>query len=173
MLLQFLNTPNDPTIMQSHNRDLTGMQPSRRRVRGHSRGFSLVEMALALGVMSFAMVPLIGVLPSGLSTFKQAMSSTIESEIVQRLTNDMLLSNFSTLGTYTTSYYDHEGMQVSQNSPDLVYTATLKLTSVSKSNSPADLANATAADIVLITITSKSNPNQPHQYSVVLANNGQ
>ena len=149
-------------------------------------GFSLIEVALSLGIIGFAMTALIGLLPFGLLTFKQAMTNTVESEIVQNLTNDILLSNFSNLHQYNgQSYsYDKEGVSLS-DSTGAIYTATVSMKGVDGSNSPTGLINngvstsATAANTsaynVTITIspTNAKTPSLAHSYSVIVANNNQ
>jgi uncharacterized protein (TIGR02598 family) len=47
---------------------------NRRRPFSHLSGFSLVEVVVALGIVSFAVVALIGLLPAGLNAQRQAAS---------------------------------------------------------------------------------------------------
>src|SRR4051812_25122874 len=54
--------------------------PSRSRA-----GFSLVEVALAIGIVAFAFVALLGLIPTGLNTFRQAIDKKNETAIVQDL----------------------------------------------------------------------------------------
>jgi uncharacterized protein (TIGR02598 family) len=128
-----------------------------------SRGFSLIEVAISLGIMGFACAALVGLVPIGLTSFHQAMGNTIESEIVQNLTNDMLLANFSDLYQYSyanstasanqTYYYDSDGTLLTVTTTGVVPTGTVytvvvtlsPLTSTaSSSNSPAGLTVSTA-----------------------------
>jgi uncharacterized protein (TIGR02598 family) len=57
-----------------------------RSLRRDHRGFSLVEITLALGVASFSLVAICGLLPTGLRTqqtsISQATASSITSEII-------------------------------------------------------------------------------------------
>lgn len=142
---------------------------------------------MAIGILGFVMVTMIGLLPGGLANFKQAMGNTIESQIVQSLSNDLLLDNFSVLSTYAQAtpstqvyYYDNEGSQL-PSSTNHVYQATLTLTAVDNTNSPITYYNSTttspAAYNVTITITNASDntgytQQHPHQYSLIIANNG-
>ncbi len=50
-----------------------------------SRAFTLVEMALALGIVSFALVALLGMLPIGLQASRAAGDLTVTTEITHRL----------------------------------------------------------------------------------------
>lgn len=150
----------------------------------HSAGFSLIEVALSLGIVGFTMTALIGLLPFGLTSFKQAMTNTIESDIVQNLTNDLLLSNFSNLYQYDgqSFYYDREGLVLSSRT-GATYTATVSLKGVDGNNSPLALVNNgvstsvtaanTSAYTVTIKVTNVTLPIPAHAYPVIIANNNQ
>ena len=165
---------------------------SKNRNKGFSQGFSLVEVAMALGVVSFVMVTLVGLLPGGLTSFKQAMANTIDSQIVQSLTNDLLLDNFSNLVTYVPTgakatpvyYYDSEGVQCPSQT-GAIYKATIALSPIDSTNSPVTFNNndssaspaSIAAYCLVITITNVSDNTSltlqhPHKYSIIIANNG-
>src|SRR5471030_2824318 len=81
-------------------------------------GFSLVEVAMSLAIVGFACVALIGMLPMGLTSFHQAMGNTIEADIVQNLSNDMLLANFSDLYQYS---YRDSGLVTAANASQTYY----------------------------------------------------
>jgi uncharacterized protein (TIGR02598 family) len=51
--------------------------------------FSLVEVVLALGVVAFAIVAIIGIVPTGLSTGHSAQDDTRATQIAQDLINSM------------------------------------------------------------------------------------
>ena len=153
--------------------------------RKRQGGFSLVEVAMALAIMGFACISLIGMIPIGITSFHQAMGNTVESEIVQNLSNDILLADANGLGQYTTQsfYYDSMGVPLT-TSANAVYTATITLAPVSSANSPTSLvynngvttstagANTSAFNLT-ITIQCVNNPLQPHKYSVIVSNNNE
>jgi uncharacterized protein (TIGR02598 family) len=149
--------------------------------RDPRNGFSLIEVAISLAIMAFTCVSLMGLIPIGLTSFHQAMGSTIEADIVQDLTNDMLLANFSNLNQYSyansttpanqTYYYNNEGSPLPVTTPGAVpagtvYTAVVSISPVSSSNSsssnsPVNLsANgiSTLTSAYKITITVASSP---------------
>ena len=142
------------------------------------RGFSLIETAVALAIVSFSCTCLLSLLPASLNAFHQAMGNTVESQIVQSISNDLELDNFSTLTGYVTSpptfYYDHEG-QLLPNPTGACYTVTVGMNKVTSVNSPADLDSASATSVaaynVSVSISSTSQPHA-HVYSVIIANNG-
>src|ERR1700722_12946177 len=60
-------------------------------------GFSLIEVAIALGVVSFAFVGVFGLLPAGLTVFRKAMDISVSSQIFQKIVEDARATDFSTL----------------------------------------------------------------------------
>jgi uncharacterized protein (TIGR02598 family) len=63
----------------------------------HPAAFSLVELALALGIVSFAFIGIFGLIPTGLNTFHQAMDASIGSQIAQRVITDVQQTDFNLL----------------------------------------------------------------------------
>ncbi len=99
--------------------------------RSRTKAFSLVEIVLAIGIVSFAFVAIFGLLPVGMTTFRQAMDTTVSSQIVQRVVNEAQQTDFSTLtanaGTPQLRYFDEQGNEVpSQN--DYIYTVQVTVT---------------------------------------------
>jgi len=64
---------------------------------GKKQGFSLVEVVLAIGVISFAFLSVLGLLPLGMTTFKQSMETTVSSQIAQRVLNEAVQTDFDLL----------------------------------------------------------------------------
>ena len=65
-----------------------------------------------MGVIAFAMITSLGIIPVGLSTLRQAMDNTVESQIVQGLGAKILLTPYSQLATNFSGavfYYDEQG----------------------------------------------------------------
>ena len=60
-------------------------------------GFSLIEVVLAIGVVSFAFVGILGLLPAGLSLFRQATDMSVGAQILQKVTDDARQMDFATL----------------------------------------------------------------------------
>lgn len=81
-------------------------------VVGESRGFSLVEVVLAMGVATCFLLGIVGLLPVGLSTFQNAMEKTVEGQIVQRLSGEIILTPYTQLPVSygnKTLFFDLEG----------------------------------------------------------------
>lgn len=141
------------------------------------RAFSLVEVALALGIMAFAIAGIVGLIPFGLTSFRQAMNNTAESAIVQGLTNEILLTDFSNLKTMANSqgkayYFDADGDPV-QTAAAALYTAQIRFTDLHPNTptscNPLNTLSSSAGTTALITIT-KIDKTRDH-FSVVIGNN--
>ena len=79
------------------------------------RAFSLVEVTLALGIISFSLVAVLGLMPVGLTTMRQAMDASIEEQIVQKITGEVHLTPYSKLSTAMIGksfYFDDQGLVV-------------------------------------------------------------
>ncbi len=148
-----------------------------------SQGFNLIEVTVALAVISFSCTCLLGLLPASMSAYHQAMGNTVEAEIVQSISNDLALNKFSTLSGYAsapttipTYYYDNEG-GILPGTTGHIYQATFTLTQITSANSPANIDPATGpvgGYLVTVSITNTTmGASAPHTYSFVLANNGQ
>lgn len=70
---------------------------SRSSVRARQRGFSLVEITIATGIAAFGLITLIALIPSGMTTFRDAMNVTVSSQIAQRLIKEAVQTDYDTL----------------------------------------------------------------------------
>ena len=62
--------------------------------KSKSAGFSLVEVALAIGIVAFAFVALLALLPAGLTTFRRALDISICTQIAQRIVSEAQQADF-------------------------------------------------------------------------------
>lgn len=62
-------------------------------------GFSLIEVALAVGVLGFGLLATFGLIPVGMSTFHQAVNTSIGAQVVQHVINDARQADFTALLT--------------------------------------------------------------------------
>ena len=136
-----------------------------------ARGFSLIEVALALGIVSFAMVSLMALIPVGLGSFQKAMNLTVEAQIVQGITTDVGLRKFSTLAP-AQYFYDAQGTPVT-SSRGRVYTAALSFRDGLSNVKSGETLDAASGSLASIDITSTVNPGQVRHYTILVANNGQ
>ncbi len=146
-----------------------------RRPFSRSIGFTLIEVTISLGIVSFAMVSLVGLLPAGLSSFRSAVSTTIEAQIVQSLSEDISRTDFTNLQGLTgqTYTYDSRGVKTLANDSATIYTAKVMLDPITDLNSyPVclqDAASRNEAYNMRIQITAIGRP-QVARYSLVVAN---
>lgn len=120
------------------------------------RGFSLVEVVLAIGVVALAFIPIFSLLPAGLTTFRQAIDNSLGSQIVQRLVGDAQQTDYATLiatATYQ-RYFDEQGNEVTSDK-DYLYTAEISV------NALTELPNASVpptGSLTTVTIKLANNP---------------
>jgi uncharacterized protein (TIGR02598 family) len=101
----------------------------RRGLFGDANAFSLVEVTLALGIVAFSLVTLLGLMPMGLATFHKAVETSVSSQIVQQVVTDVEQTDFSQLTTSATGvtqlglrYFDDQGNELpSATSPGAIY----------------------------------------------------
>ena len=61
----------------------------------NQRGFSLVEVTIALGIIAFALTTLMAMLPLGLGSMHDSKRDTIDARIVQDLTSQLQATDWS------------------------------------------------------------------------------
>lgn len=134
------------------------------RTKTASKAFSLVEVVLAIGIVSFAMVSILGLIPVGLHTFRSAMDLSVEAGIAQKLVADVQRTDFQNLQSTNLSF-DDQGVPVAP--AGAVFTAqvappqALAADGIMQSNA--------AARTVLIKISNRMNPGQTNSYPVVVS----
>ncbi len=103
--------------------------PPRKKRAVLRAGFSLIEVVLALGIVSFAFLPMLGLLPLGLSAFQKAIDTTVISQIVQKIGNEAQQSDFDGIQTATPDkfrYFDDQGTEVNADAKaNAIYQARL------------------------------------------------
>jgi uncharacterized protein (TIGR02598 family) len=151
---------------------------SRHRLgaRLHQGGFTLVEVTLAIGIISFAFVTMFGLLPVGLNVSRQAMDTTIEAQIVQKMKTQALQTDFSMLSNLKDAdelSFDDQGKQVEAGKgnfragyssvstetalPDGSITRQLKTVTISVRNTKGGVEVANS---------------QPKKFTILIPNNG-
>lgn len=103
-----------------------------------SRAFSLVETVLAIGLVAFGLVSLLGLMPVGLSTFRSAMNHSISSEIVGQVVSDLRLEDTASLESRTL-YFDAQAAQLADREGALYFVNVIPQTNP-ESVQPANLS---------------------------------
>lgn len=96
--------------------------------RASSRGFSLVEVTLAVAVASLAIITLLGLLPQGLEMSRKTSLATTNSSIVEQVIRDLENVPWSRLpsptgGNTTTMLFNDQGIKQSTDSNDVSFVA--------------------------------------------------
>ncbi|HEX4086015.1 MAG TPA: Verru_Chthon cassette protein B [Chthoniobacteraceae bacterium] len=120
-------------------------------------GFTLIEVTVAIGLVSFGLLGLLGLLPVGLQTFRSAVDTSVRSQIAQRVISDAMETDFDTLigTTPADRYFDGQGLEVAQ--PLSVYEAHVQITG-STALPAGGSSLATNANLATVEIQIADNP---------------
>ncbi|XHR27121.1 MAG: Verru_Chthon cassette protein B [Chthoniobacteraceae bacterium] len=114
------------------------------------RAFTLIETAVALGIIAFSLLAMIGVMPVGLTMMRQAMDMMRESQIVQQITAKALLTPYSELAanfpSQTTSYYDEQGDILTSSSAAATGKAYFRVTAALNNTAPVYPGSTNSVD---------------------------
>lgn len=140
-------------------------------------GFSLIEVVLCLGIMSFAIVALLGLMPVGLQAFRQSIDVTTQAQIAQQITSEAQLADWSGPGnTYTnqpTYYYNDQGYRTTSSTSLTLYTVTIKLSQIDfRSIGIAASPPPSVATNLVVEIVNKAHPQSTNKVQVILFNPG-
>ena len=117
------------------------------------RAFTMVETVLALGITSFALVTIMGILPCGLQVFHSATEATVEGQMVQQIVGKLNQTPYDDFSKLQESYsFDDAGNFVEDQSQDGIYTANLDLNY--QTELPGSVGN-TSDGLTGVTITFK------------------
>lgn len=110
-----------------------------------------MEITLALGIVAFGLVGMVGLLPAGLQVFRKAMDLTLETQMVQHIVGDAGQMDFRDLPQLENReyFFDDTGNLVESNSPVKLYSAGIAVDMDSR------LPGAATGDggLALLTIT--------------------
>ena len=139
-------------------------------IRERKRAFSLVEVAFALSIVSFACLTLLGLLGNGLVTVNRAIGTTVQGEIIQSIINESQVHTYNS-GYATSMYFNDQGTAVSASDPSQIYTATLTAVPLQVGGSSGYTLNAANSGSMLkVAIVSKSRPGVTNSFSLVWCN---
>ena len=115
-----------------------------------------MEVTLAIGIISFAFVAMLGLLPVGMSVSRQAIDTTIEAQIVQQLKTQALQTDFSQLGRLAQSdpyYFDDQGK--SGPKEGAIYKTGFTVATPTKL--PAGVSTQKLATVTILVLNTKGN----------------
>lgn len=154
-------------------------------MKNRVHGFSLIEVIISLGIVSFALIGLIGLMPLGLSTLRQSITVNTETEISQTLAGEAQMLDFSKVtdpnSAYNTDfprYYNDVAERTATPptsttiSADSIYKVALVTTTCSLPGIPPNSPPSPALRLVFqITNLHKAGATQDY-YSLWVVNNG-
>ena len=139
-----------------------------------SGGFSLVEVSVALGLVSFAVVAILGLIPSGLNTLKDSTAETVRSQIVRSIAASALTANFSSLNTNVC--FDNDGQPLLATDtvtyPRYTVNATTSAPSFPGSGSGNFTGSLTALKIEIVLKPASLANGMTNNYTLQVANSG-
>lgn len=143
------------------------------RARTAKTGFSLVEITICLGLVSFALVSTLGLLPTGLTALRSSMNQTVEAQIMHSIASRAVITSFENVTT-NKLFFDEEGFPV-QAQGESYYTAELTpgTPSFPGSANAAALTNSLKhLKVALVTRPNPSAAGQTNVHSLQIANSG-
>lgn len=121
-----------------------------------ARGFSLIEVVMAVGVMSFAILPLVALLPVGLRTVQDSMDLTVTAGIAQQIRGELQQISFNPNDAVNINnlhsqvyYYTNEGIKTTPGDPDVYYNATFSVNGVTAASASFTSTNAQTVTVTL------------------------
>lgn len=92
--------------------------------RTNKAAFSLIEVTIAMGVAVFAIVGVIGLIPSGLTTLRASVDASAMSRIMRTLASDVRQGTNFSGNVSATNYFDDSGLRTT--AAQSIYSAELK-----------------------------------------------
>lgn len=132
------------------------------------RGFSLVEIVIALGIVSFAMMSIVGLIMVGMNVFRSSIDTSVQTRIAQQIINEAQLSDFGKLVDYQ-AYFDADGAEVSPGDERRKFLVDVSLGRATNSLTQIFATNV-ARDLV-VEIRNRSRPDEVRTFSAVMVKN--
>ena len=107
-------------------RALTALRDQRRQA---VRAFSLVEVTLALGIVTFVLVAVIGVMPAALSSGRQSFDQNRAAAVANTLFSSFRSQPFSGVGYVDSQFNSEDGATTTSGDPTLLNLNSLGTTS--------------------------------------------
>ncbi len=125
-------------------------------------------MVIALGIVSFAMMGIVGLVVMGMNTFRASVDVSVQARIAQKVISDTVLSDFGNLGAYE-AYFDEAGRTVTPGDAQRVY--SVKVTLAKLTNSITQSLSPDVARDVVVTIRNRTKPDDIKTFATVVVKN--
>lgn len=98
------------------------MNPFTHKLRKLSKGFSLAEVIMAVGITAIGVTSLIGLVPAGLDSLRQSAARVAQTKIIQAVTADFQMGdwgqrNAGQMLTDREYSFDEQGLIVPKDDP--------------------------------------------------------
>lgn len=141
---------------------------------GKIQGFSLIEVVVALGIVSFAVIAILGLIPTGLNTLKDSNAETVRAQIVRSIAGSALTANFSSLNA--TASFDSDGQAIPSSDtttyPRYTVNATTNAPSFPGSAGGTFTDSLTALNIQIVLKPASGASASTNSYTLHIANSG-
>jgi len=145
--------------------------PAVRPLDRSPRGFSIIEVTLALGIFAFAMIPIIGLVSSGMKSLRGSMDDAVRGEIVRKVVAEAGRVPYTNLSSFdgTNFYFDDEGVQQASSNAQTIFVASNSVAN------PPDLvtSDTNIAQLLRVTVRHFADTNNKTVYSQLILNTAQ
>jgi len=115
--------------------------------------FTLIETTMAIGIVAFALIGVLGLMPAGMVTFQKAMDTSMSSHIVQQVVTDLQQGSFDALTQQQPfRYFDDQGNRLSGATDAALYYVNTVV------QSPAALPGGPSSNLASVTVEIVKNP---------------
>jgi uncharacterized protein (TIGR02598 family) len=146
--------------------------PAVRPLARFPHGFSLIEVTIALGVFAFAMIPIIGLVSSGMKSLRGSMDDGVRGEIVRKVVAEagrVPYTNLSTAFNNRLFYFDDEGVQQASSNAQTIFVASNSI-----AHPPSLVTTDTnIAQLLRVTVRHFADTNNKTVYSQLILNTAQ
>lgn len=111
------------------------------RAKRLDAAFSLIEVTIALGIVAFAVVAVLGVIPTGMNTLRDSTRESVEAQIVRSIGGQLGTGTFTNVNT--NFYCDVDGRMVSDTNSAIFTITTSNQSAVPSYPGSANLNNLT------------------------------
>lgn len=136
---------------------------SRRNKLGMKNlGFSLIEVTISIAITAVALVSLMGMLPAGMKTMREAGDRAVETRIHQQILGEIQLSEWDEKELYDSYksgvwYFDDQGIRIFKDGPTAdpefefthVYSARVSVPEINKTRLPKSVGGITYKGVIL------------------------
>jgi uncharacterized protein (TIGR02598 family) len=136
-----------------------------------SHGFSLIEVTIALGVFAFAMIPIIGLVSSGMKSLRGSMDDGVRGEIVRKVVAEAGRVPYTNLSSFngSNSFFDDEGVQQASSNAQTIFVASSSVAPPP----PSVTSDTNIAQLLRVTVQHFADTNNKTVYSQLILNTAQ